>query len=201
MTSSMPAFYMDSCCFIDMAKTVVSVPTAIDRESHIFFCKKFIEAARAKHLIVYTSTITAVECVKLTDDTAPDRPTRDDDSIKELFKKMLMSGRSGVMPVMPNPVITELARDLRWNHRITCKPMDRLHLATALAMKCSHFFTTDDRLGQQNVSKINALGMAICRANEASDFLPDQYKQLPLEGSKHAKQQGAPTQAGANSTA
>lgn len=201
MTSSLPAFYMDSCCFIDLAKTAVRVQTSSDREPHIFYCRKFIEAARARHLRVYTSTMTAVECVKLTDDTAPGGPTRDDDTVKELFKKMLMSGRSGVMPVMPNPVITELARDLSWNHGITCKPMDRLHLATALTMKCSHFFTTDDKLGQQNVSKINALGLAICRADAASDLLPGQYKQLPLEGAKkHAKQQGTSVEAGASSS-
>lgn len=195
MTSSLPSFYMDSCCFIDMAKKAIQVPMDADREPHIFFCRKFIEAARAKHLAIYTSTITAVECVKLTDDTKLGGPTREDESIKELFKKMLMSGRSGVMPVMPTPVITELARDLRWNHGITCKPMDRLHLATALAMKCSHFFTTDDKLGQQNVSKIAALGLAICRSNAVVDLLPDQYRQLPLEGSKHAKKKGAAAQA------
>ncbi|WP_421886436.1 type II toxin-antitoxin system VapC family toxin [Methylibium sp.] len=201
MMSSLSSFYMDSCCFIDMAKKAIQVPMDADREPHIFFCRKFIEAARAKHLAIYTSTITAVECVKLTDDTKPGGPTREDDSIKELFKKMLMSGRSGVMPVMPTPVITELARDLRWNHGITCKPIDRLHLATALAMNCSHFFTTDDKLGQQNVSKLGTLGLAICRSNAAVELLPDQYKQLPLEGSKLAKTKSAASQAGAGSAA
>gem|GEM_PF-4338707 len=145
-------------------------------------------------LLVYTLTVTAVECVKLTDDTVPGGPTRDDDTVRDLFKKMLMSGRSGVIPVMPTPVITELARDLRWRHGITCKPMDRLHIATAMAMKSSHFFTTDDKLGQQNVAKINALGLAVCRANSVSEMLPDRYRQLTLEGSKHAKRQGAATQ-------
>jgi len=196
MTSSSLAFYMDACCFIDMAKTVVKVPMASGRESHIFFCKKFIEASRARHLTVYTSTITMVECVKLTDDTAPGGPTREDDVVKEIFRKMLMSGRSGVMPVMPSPVITELARDLRWNHGISCKPMDRLHIATALSMKCSHFFTTDEKLKQENISKIKALGLTICRANAGSDLLPDQYRQLSLEGQKRARSHGTVAQAG-----
>lgn len=188
MTSSVPAVYMDSCCFIDMAKTVVKMPTASDREPHIYFCRKFIEAARAKHATVYTSTATVVECVKLTDNTAPGGPAREDATVKGLFRGMLMSGRSGVLPVMPTPVITELARDLRWNHGITCSAMDRLHVATAIAMKCSHYFTTDDKMGEQNILKIRGLGLAVCRANAASDLLPDQYKQLHLSEHKHGKQ-------------
>jgi hypothetical protein len=28
---------MDACCFIDLAKTVVKIPTLTTREKHIFF--------------------------------------------------------------------------------------------------------------------------------------------------------------------
>lgn len=189
MTNSLPTVYMDACCFIDCAKTVMKTPTPKVREPHIYFCRKFLEAARNKHVTVYTSTVSVVECIKLTDDTVKGGPTIEDDNIKALFKRMLMSAKSGVMPVMPNPGITESARDLRWNHGITCSGMDRIHVATALAMNASHFLTTDGRLGHENIQKIGHLGLVVATADTVAHLLPDEYKQLHLEA-KHATKQG-----------
>jgi len=48
-----PGIYMDACCFIDLAKTALSVHTSPKREPHIFYCRKFLDAARAKDVNVY----------------------------------------------------------------------------------------------------------------------------------------------------
>lgn len=189
MTSSVPSVYMDSCCFIDLAKTILKVPTPGTREPHIWYCRKYLEAARKKHVVVYTSTFAVVECVKITDTSVSGGPTREDDDVKALFKGMLMSSKSGVMPVMPTPAITDLARDLRWVHGITCSAADRVHLATALRMKASYFFTTDSKLGAQNVEKLNRLGLGVTTADVLANLLPDEYRQLEIHEGKRGKDQ------------
>jgi predicted nucleic acid-binding protein len=183
--------YMDSCCFIDMAKTALSVPTVAKREPHIFYCRKFLDAARAKEVTVHTSTMTMIECVQITDSSKPGNPPVEDEAIKPLFRGMLMSAKSGVMPVIPTPRITEDARDLRWTHEITCKPIDALHIATALAMKCTHFFTTDSQIGADNIRKIGNLGLIVCTADQAADLLPSNYRQFVLRPADAKDKAGA----------
>lgn len=178
---SKPAVYMDSCCFIDLAQTALSIPTIPNREPHIFYCRKFLDAARADELTVYTSTTTMIECVVMKDSSKPGSPVVEEDGVKLLFKRMLLSTKSGVMPVIPTPLITEAARDLRWDHDVTCRPMDALHIATALRMKCTHFFTTDEGIGRENKQKIALLGLVICTADQAVDLLPNQYRQFVLK--------------------
>ena len=117
--------------------------------------------------------------VVVKDQSKPDKPIVEEDAVKPLFRGMLTSGKSGVMPVIPTPKIPEAARDLRWAHGITCKPMDALHLATAIEMKCSHFLTSDG-LGAENVAKLAALGLTVCRADSAARLLPTQYRQFEL---------------------
>ncbi len=183
-----PRVYMDACCFIDLAKQRIDLQTPKERDAHIFYCKKFIEAARNDDASVYTSTVSVVECVKVTDHMTPGGPTIEDERVKALFKGMLMSAKSGILPVMPNPRITEDARNLRWEHGITCGPMDAIHIATALSVKCSHFFTTDGKLGVENINKISSLGLTICTADRLADVLPDEYRQLPLRVVHDAEQ-------------
>jgi predicted nucleic acid-binding protein len=178
-----PTLYMDTCCFIDLAKNALSVQTPGKREPHIFYCRKFLDAARAKDVVIYTSTMTVVECVAVRDESQPDNPIVEDDAARALFRGMLMSGKSGVMPVIPTPRITEAARDLRWIHDITCKPIDAVHVATALNMQCSHFLTTDRKIGAANVKKLADLGLVVCSADDVASLLPSQYRQYELKPS------------------
>lgn len=172
--------YFDACCFIDLAKTALRLQTENDREPHIFFCRKLIDAARSKEAIVLTSSLTVTECTHVKDKSKPvSNQIIKTDEVKRLFQGMVLSGKSGVLPAQPTPLIVEKARDLVWEHGTTLKAMDALHVATALQHECSHFITTDN-FGEDNIKIINSLGLAVCSADKISHLLPDHHKQLDL---------------------
>jgi hypothetical protein len=54
-------------------------------------------------------------------------------------------------------------------------------VATALAMKCTHFVTTDDKLGPENIKRIAALGLIVCRADALSLVIPSKYLQIEIQ--------------------
>lgn len=172
--------YFDACCFIDLAKTALDLQIEDGREPHIFFCKKLIDAARVKEAVVLTSSLTVTECTHIKDKSQADNvKIIKDNEVKRLFHGMLLSGKSGVLPAQPTPLIVEKARDLVWEYQTTLKAMDALHVATALQHKCTHFITTDN-LGDENIKIINSLGLAVCSADKVSHLLPDHHKQLDL---------------------
>lgn len=185
MMSSEPRVYFDSCCFIDMAAHNLSIGVRTDRTSHVFYCRKFLEAARANDAYVFTSTLTVAECLVVKDESDPKghRAVLTDE-VKRLFEGMLLSAKSGVMPVQPTPRIVKSARDLRWEHAATFQPMDSLHIATAIDMKCGYFLTTDGKIKLENAAILKALGLVVCTADEIADRLPSKYRQLPLDAPK-----------------
>jgi predicted nucleic acid-binding protein len=175
--------YFDSCCFIDLAQMALKFPVKTDREKHVHACKNFLNAARAKtpDAFVFTSIVTIVECLYVTDlsKAAQDQKIANLE-VQRLFKGMLQSGTSGVMPVATTPMITEDARDLRWVHGITCKPMDALHIASARKLGCTHFITTDS-FTASDVNKLAALGLVVSSADKvAFSLLPSKYSQGEL---------------------
>lgn len=177
-----PKVYLDACCFIDMAQSQLSIQMQIEREPHVFYCRKFLEAARGNDAIVFTSSLSVAECVYVKDLSKPqEEQTVLTEEVKRLFRGMLLSGsgRSGVIPVQPTPLIVEGARDLRWVHEITLKPMDALHASTALEMKCTHLVTTDKHFDNVKV-ELQGMGIIVCTADSLAHLLPDRYRQLPL---------------------
>lgn len=172
--------YFDACCFIDLAKTALKLQTENGRDSHIFFCRKFIDAARAKEAVVLTSSLSVTECTHVKDKSKPEvERIIKTDEVRRLFQGMIMSGKSGVLPAQPTPLIVEKARDLVWVHEMNLRAMDALHIATALQHKCTHFITTDN-FGEANIKIINGLGLAICSADKISHLLPDHHRQLEI---------------------
>lgn len=170
--------YFDTCCFIDLAKTHLKLQLDANREPHVFFCRKFLDAARSKECVVLTSSLTLTECTHVKDKSQPEaKQIIKSDEVKRLFQGMIMSGKSGVIPVQPTPLIVEKARDLVWEHRANLRSLDALHIATALHQKCTHFITTDN-LGEENIRIINSLGLPVCTADKISYLLPDHHKQL-----------------------
>jgi predicted nucleic acid-binding protein len=179
--SSGTKIYFDSCCFIDMVKHQLTIGNLAGREAHVFYCKKFLEAARAEELTVFASTLAVAECTHVKDSMQPQgKNVVLTDEVKRLLEGILLSAKSGVMPVQPTPGILKAARDLRWQHGATFKPMDSIHIATAIEMKCSHFVTTDSKLAVENSKIVSSLRLAICSADQIADLLPSKFRQLPL---------------------
>lgn len=179
--SDEPKVYFDACCFIDLVSHELSIGVKSGRDSHVYYCRKFLEAARNKEASVFTSTLTVAECTHIKDDSdQSNHKTVLTDEVKRLFEGMLLSARSGVIPVQPTPRIVKSARDLQWKHGATFKPMDSLHIATAIEMKCGYFLTTDGRLKPENIKIVNDLGLIVCTADKISTCLPSKYAQLPL---------------------
>lgn len=161
-----------------MAQSTLNLSAQVEREPHIFYCRKFLEAARNKEVSIFTSTLAVVECTHVKDRSKPSgKQAVMTDEVKHLFRGMLLSARSGIMPVQPTPTIMESARDLKWDHGSTLRPMDAIHVATAFAMRCTHFVTTD---ALESADILNALGLAICKADDIAHLLPDRYRQLAL---------------------
>ena len=183
--SGEPRVYFDACCFIDMVSHDLSVGVRLDRASHVHYCRNFLEAAKCNEAHVFTSILAVAECLAIKDESDPKypRPVLTDE-VKRLFEGMLMSTKSGVMPVQPTPRIVKAARDLRWGHAATFKPMDSLHIATAIEMKCGYFLTTDGKLKSENVAIAKTLGLVVCTADSIAHLLPTKYRQLPLTPSK-----------------
>lgn len=194
--SSEPRVYIDACCFIDMVSHDLSIGARHGRASHVYYCRKFLEAARGSDANVFTSTLTVAECIVIKDESDRDnfKPVMTDE-VKRLFEGILLSTKSGVMPVQPTPRIVKAARDLRWRHGATFKPMDSLHIATAIEMKCSHFLTTDGKLKSENIGIAKTLGLVVCTADSIANLLPSKYRQLSLEPQQQPKGAAAPLSA------
>lgn len=173
--------YFDACCFIDLVTHTLRFPTIAARADHIYFCRKFIDAARNKEALIITSTLTVTECTHVRDESKAEKEKIiKTEQVKRLFQGMLLSGKSGITPAQPTPQIIELARDLVWVHGTNLQPMDSLHVATALFHNCTHFITTDGLRNDENKKILNDLGLAVCQADEISHLLPSHHAQMQL---------------------
>jgi predicted nucleic acid-binding protein len=177
--------YFDACCFIDMAQVQFKLGLEKGRDDHAFFCKKFIDAARVREVVVITSMLTLAECICLKDFsknvTDPARKLVTDE-VKRLFEVMILSGRSGVLPYQQTPATTRKARDLVFDNVLKKKiqAMDRLHIAAALISKCKYFVTTDKDI-IENKDVLNELGLTVCTADSIKGILPDKYRQSEIK--------------------
>jgi hypothetical protein len=116
--------YMDSTCFIDMAKEEVgTLPKT--RDNDVWFCKKLLEAHRDGQVRIYTAILTVAEC-QHADGVCDGR-------VQRLFKSMLTSGQY-VFLVQDTVIIADKARNLRWIHGLALSGADSLHVASALEL-------------------------------------------------------------------
>lgn len=156
--------YMDSCCFIDVAKYNLGhrdkIDNLTDKEEHIKACIKILDDAKKGNIRVLTGNITISECQHLSGFV--------DDEIKRLFQSILTSGRV-VRIVADNIFIAERARNLMWDYQIKMSGADAHHVATALESKCNEFITTDAGI-MKWAAEIEKLGMKVIRANESKEL-------------------------------
>lgn len=157
--------YLDSCCFIDMAKESVGLlPTS--RTQDVWYCWKFLEANKDGEIDVLTSILTIAECTHAAGNS--------ESRVRDLFTRVLMSGQY-VKLVQPTPFIAADARDLRWQHGLSLKGADALHVASALSLKATDFLTTDTRIIGNQVG-IGLLGLQVMTPSKTT-CLPLKYRQ------------------------
>ncbi|MHB1250202.1 MAG: PIN domain-containing protein, partial [Polaromonas sp.] len=101
--------------------------------------------------------------------------------VKRLIDGMLMSGKSGVMPVQPVINIVKAARDFHWVHGVMqISPLDALHVATAMHMKCDYFVTTDQKLKDMLKDIAGKIGIRFTTADSIKNLLPTEAGQFEL---------------------
>lgn len=173
--------YLDSCCFIDLAKQTKGIPLTPEKSDGAWFSARLLEAARDGKIKIYTSGFTQVECIGVKEKDEANSPMIFDADVRRLFESILSSGKSGVLPVEPGYFITKAARDLYWTHGVTCKPADRLHLATAISVGCAEFLTGDGRINQTQRRLVNKnFGLSVISPKDTK-ALPSEYRQLRIE--------------------
>lgn len=167
--------YIDSCTFIDLAKVRREIRLDTDRQKEIWYAEQILRATRAKEISAFTSTLTIAECLHIDQEYPPE--------VQRIFR-ILLSGANGVIPVSPDLFVVERARDLRWIQKIALKPMDSIHVASALEAGCTELITTDQKmLKRLRSGALNAaeLGLRAILASETT-LLPDEYRQGRLLG-------------------
>jgi hypothetical protein len=166
--------YLDSCCFIDLAKQAIgALPT--DRITAAWYLWKLLEANKDREVEIFTSTLSIAEC------THADAVM--DDRVRDLFNRFLMSGQY-VRLVQPTPFLAADARDLRWHHGIMLRGADYIHVASAIAVKATELLTTDSRIIDQ-APKIAPLGLRVVQP-QLTAILPDKYRQEDMLDDKIA---------------
>jgi predicted nucleic acid-binding protein len=168
--------YLESCAFIDLAKTQRGVKLDPERENQTWFAGQILRAGREKDLLVYTSILTMIECIHIDQEYSPE--------VQRIFRGLL-SGASGVIPIQPEIFVAERARELRWTHKIHLKPLDSLHVASAIEVGCTEIVTTDGKiLTRLKAGQLNGknLGIRAILASE-TNLLPDKYRQQKLRPS------------------
>jgi PIN domain len=166
--------YVDSCCFIDAVKTSVGLHLETGRQEDVWFLKRLLEAHRDGEVQLFTSTMTIAECSHVGEQPITDK-------VKSEFSRLLASGQY-VRLVQATPFIAQDARDLRWNHDILLSGLDTIHVASAIAMRCEEFLSSNGKLTriEAQASKIARLGLYGKRAKDTA-CLPAKYRQLRLD--------------------
>jgi predicted nucleic acid-binding protein len=161
---------MDSCCFIDAVKGDVGDSLTPERQNNVWFIKQCLKAATDGEIDVITSTLTIAESRR-----AEHPPTKE---VKRLFNSILTSGRVVKLTQMTQS-IAEKARDLHWDHGINLGGADSLHVATALAVGCKEFFTTDGKGPLKYAVKLGSMGLRVVQPSDTA-LLPADYLQHRL---------------------
>lgn len=174
--------YLDACCYIDLVQHQNDFPIDEGRNNHIWYCHRFLDAARAKDIEVYGSTLLIAECTAVRDEK---REKIINDDVKSSFKAILLSGNP-VIPVQPMPKILDIARGLSWDHGLRMGTLDAIHVATAVMLKCDAFVTTDKSLAEKINNLKHKFHISAGTADLFKEHLPTKYRQniLELKGKK-----------------
>jgi hypothetical protein len=163
--SSIPKVYFDSNVLIELAKMRVGLHDP-NRANDLWFFQQMLKASQAGELRLYTSALTIAECVHV--DQVYDAPTQ------QFFSGILLSG-SMVTLVQSSVFVAEYARDLRWKHNIKLKPIDSIHVASALDAECKEMLSWDMGISKPE----RAAQIATLQSMKLAVILPSQTAALP----------------------
>ncbi len=168
--------YIDACPLIDLAKYKAklhgaNVALTEEREKDVWYVKKLLELARSQGIKVITSTVTIAECTH-TQENQPPVPMPE---IKRFYSELLTSGKSGIFLVQPLQSILVRARKLSWEDGVYLKPIDSIHVASALHHGCSEIWTRDTRILNSFPDRLATFGLK-CTAPSDSGVITDPYK-------------------------
>lgn len=166
--------YIDTCCIIQNVKGSIDENDGFSQRD-LDYVKMILEAGLKGDVELFTSSVTVAECLHTGDGT------NIPDEAKRLFKTILSSGRIMTLKYA-DLFVVERSRDFRWVHGISLKPLDSIHLATALETKCAEFWTGDcfgGTEGEKRKQLSEAFDIKIILPSETT-LLPSDYRQKEL---------------------
>ena len=172
-----PRIYIDANGIIDAAKVKIKGPASIQgypdpkRPQDIWVVQEFLRAAFNRDVEAFTSTISLAECTHIGEKPPEER-------VKERFESVLLSGQC-LKLVQPSVFVCQGARDLTWDHGLSLKGADAIHVASAIVANCEELLTTDGGIIKQAKAITAAIGLKVLHASD-TQLLPDEYRQLPL---------------------
>jgi predicted nucleic acid-binding protein len=171
-----PSVYLDSCCFTDVVKHRMGHKLDPDpaknkeRLKYLWAYKKMLQAAIDGELVVFTSSLSRIECNSVDGDTSR--------KVQEEFDKVFEAANC-VRLAQPTDRVQGIAKDLRWKHQINLQAMDATHVASAIVAGTKEFITTDGLAKSKspigNKDKLSKLGLRVIVATDSRE-LPDKYK-------------------------
>lgn len=178
MSNEINKVLFDANVFIDLVKYGGSAekPKDAQRAKHVEAAEAMLRAARAGDLVIVASALCIAECTGIKNENDATIVT---DEVKQLFNALFLSNMSGITLRQPDPLLLREARDLTWTHGMSIAGADAIHVATCKKMGCAAMITFDGRITKKAASKaaLKKLGIRLCKAHEAMNLLPDEYKQ------------------------
>jgi len=174
MKTSKARIYIDTCCIIQHVKGAIEEKDGFSKRD-LDYIQMILKAAQKGDVELVTSSVTVTECLHTGDSKNIPEDT------KRLFNSILTSGRIIILK-HPDLFVVERARDFCWEDGIGIKPIDSIHLASAIETGCKEFWT-GDRLGGSEGNKRNLLfenyGIKVILPSE-SKLIPSDYKQMGM---------------------
>ena len=139
----------------------------MQNEKDVWYVTKLLEMARNQEIKIITSTITIAECIHIDPQIEPTVV------VKRFYSELLTSGKSGIYLVQPIQSILNRARKLKWDEKLHLKPLDSIHVASALHHGCSEILTRDQKIASSAI-QLEELGLKSVAPSDTS-FIKSPY--------------------------
>lgn len=159
--------YWDSCTWISLIQNETAVPLAGGgRENRAALARAVLDDATKKAAEIVTSTLAFSEVYRPS--VAHDGVAGSVDKLAEFFENDF------IVPVMLDRNVGELARTLMQRQYPGLKPLDAVHLASALVANVDEMHSFDERLLNlsDRIDKKNGKPLKICKPSMGGPLLP-----------------------------